>query len=293
MLGQTLSKQLKRGKLRRIGKPLYEGLIASQLWWLRWNERKLPAFDAPLVDEKLTAIIKTFERPETVARLLKSLRRFYPNMRVIVVDDSAKPIERAGVQNIHLPYDSGVSAGRQKALEAVQTPYVLLLDDDFIFYALTRLEEALERIEKEEKIDIMGGEVINLPSFRSADYRHARLHRTDAGSLMPPGSRMGGLPVYDKVPNFYIARTQRLKLVGWDARIKRLDHADFFTRAKGVLLTVYNKEFKILHAQTPHNTTYMRKRHEVEQDRMVLRMKYYADVSGSAQSFNKRQKIKR
>ena len=277
MLGQTLSQQLKRGKLRWIGKPLYEGLIASQLLWLQWKERKLPAFDAPLVDEKLTAIIKTFERPETLKRLLKSLKHFYPNMHVIVVDDSAKPLEVSGVESIVLPYDSGVSAGRQTALEAVKTPYVLLLDDDFIFYGQTKLEEALALMEREESIDIMGGEVVNLPSFRSVDYRHAQLHRTEATSLLPLGSQIAALPVYDKVPNFYISRTKRLKLVGWDARIKRLDHADFFTRAKGVLLTVYNKEFKILHAQTPHNTRYMRKRHEVEQDRMILKMKYYVN----------------
>jgi len=66
-----------------------------------------------------------------------------------------------------------------------------------------------------------------------------------------------------------------LKLVGWDERIKRLDHADFFTRAKGVLVTVYNPEFKILHAQTPFDRHYLSKRYDLGQDRLVLRMKYY------------------
>ncbi len=276
MIGKTLSHHLKRGKLQWLGKPLYEGLIALELKWVERKERgRLPFTDTPLVNTKLTAIIKTFERPETLQRLLSSLRRCYPDMHVIVADDSHEPQKPDGVETIILPYDSGVSAGRQKALDAVKTPYVLLLDDDFIFYADTKLEEALNILEREPVIDIMGGEVVNLPSFKAADYRDARLHPTTRTSLVPPGTLLESLPVYDKIPNFYIARTERLKLVGWDHRIKRLDHADFFTRAKGILVTVMNKRFKILHAQTPHNLPYMKKRYDVKQDSAVLKMKYY------------------
>ncbi|WP_297525002.1 glycosyltransferase [Sulfurovum sp.] len=276
MLGQTLSRHLKHGKLQWLGKPLYEGLVALELKWVEKKEQgRLPFTNTPLVNTKLTAIIKTFERPETLKRLLSSLRRCYPDMHVIMADDSHEPQKPDGVETIILPYDSGVSAGRQKALDAVKTPYVLLLDDDFIFYAETKLEEALNILEHEPAIDIMGGEVVNLPSFKAADYRDARLHPTDKASLIPQGTLLSGLPVYDKIPNFYIARTERLKLVGWDARIKRLDHADFFTRAKGTLVTVMNGQFKILHAQTPHNRPYMQKRYDVKQDSAVLKMKYY------------------
>ncbi|WP_292663811.1 glycosyltransferase [Nitratifractor sp.] len=276
MIGKRLSHLLKYGRLRWLGKPLYEGLIAAELAWIRWRERESLSFaPTPLVDGNLTAIVKTFERPKTLRRLIDSIRRCYPNLRVIVADDSKTPSFFEGMQTIALPYDSGVSLGRQRALEAVETPYVLLLDDDFIFYRETKLEEALQRMEKNRQIDIMGGEVVNLPSFKALEYKNAGLHPTESRSLIAPGTLIDGMPVYDKVPNFYIARTERLRLVGWDPRIKRLDHADFFTRAKGVLLTVMNKELKVLHAQTPHNRAYMQKRHDIQQDRTVLRMKYY------------------
>ena len=276
MVGRRLSQALKHGKLHWLGKPLYEGLIATELAWIRGRERKsLPFASTPLVDGELTAIVKTFERPKTLRRLIDSIRRCYPNLRVIIADDSRTPSFFEGIRTIVLPYDSGVSLGRQRALEAVETPYVLLLDDDFIFYRETKLEAALRRMEKNRQIDIMGGEVVNLPSFKAVEYKNAGLYPTESRSLIAPGTLIDGMPVYDKVPNFYIARTERLKLVGWDSRIKRLDHADFFTRAKGVLLTVMNKEFKVLHAQTPHNRVYMRKRQDVQQDRTVLRMKYY------------------
>lgn len=49
-------------------------------------------------------------------------------------------------------------------------------------------------------------------------------------------------------PQFFIARTERLRLVQWDENLKRVDHNDFFTRSYGVLLTVYDKQFYRLHA---------------------------------------------
>lgn len=243
--------------------------------YVRWQDKDKVFENTKLVDEKLTAIIKTFERPGTIERLIKSIKHFYPKMNVIIADDSKKTIQLDGVTVITMPYDSGVSAGRNRALSEVKTEYVLLLDDDFIFYYKTDFDEALKLMEENLKIDIMGGEVVNLPSFKANDYRNANLHPTDAKATTPQGNYIARMPVYDKVPNFYIARTDRLRLVGWDNRLKRLDHADFFTRAKGILTTVFNKNFKILHAQTPFNKSYMKKRNDVENDRIILHQKYY------------------
>jgi hypothetical protein len=66
-----------------------------------------------------------------------------------------------------------------------------------------------------------------------------------------------------------------LRLVGWDARLKRLDHADFFTRARGVLVTAYDDEFRCLHAQTPFDREYMRCRSDLDADAELLRARYF------------------
>jgi len=276
MLGRRWSYALKYGALRPIGKPLYETLVSAELAWVRFKDRTVRFSPTPLTDEKLTAIVKTFERPETVRRLIDSIERFYPRLRIIVADDSREPYEDARVDVIRLPFDSGVSAGRQAALDAVKTPYVLLLDDDFVFYGRTRLETRLELLEKESRIDLLGGEVVNLPSFRAADYGDADLFPTERASRLPQGTKIGSLIVYDKIPNFYIARTERIRLVGWDPRIKRLDHADFFTRAKGVLTSVLDPEMKILHAQTPYMRPYMDKRRDAAADWEYLMQKHYS-----------------
>ena len=259
-----------------IGKPLFTGMVTVELMWERFLDSFVPKpYGSPLVDKDLTAVIKTFERPEALKRLVKSIRRFYPFMQIVVVDDSQVPSHLEGVRTIVMPYDSGVSTGRNRALAAVETKYMLLLDDDFVFYRKTDLEPAMKMMQMQQEIDIMGGMVVNLPLFTVTDYSRSGLHKTSASAVKEVGSTIGGLPVYDKVPNFYIGRTERLKRVGWDERIKRLDHADFFTRAKGVLTTVFNPHFKVLHAQTPYDKSYMEKRNDDAADRRLLYEKYY------------------
>ena len=78
-----------------------------------------------------------------------------------------------------------------------------------------------------------------------------------------------------KVPNFYIGRTLKVRKVGWDDHLKRIDHADFFTRAVGVLTSVQDESFSVLHYPTYFNKRYMAKKGEVELDRAWLQEKYY------------------
>jgi len=275
---KSVLKQLKRGKLVFLGKPLFTALVTAELLWERLRDSAFsPDFHmTESIDANLTIVIKTFERPRTVKRLVESIRRFYPSVEIIVVDDSSVPLALEGVTVVSMPYDSGVSAGRNRGIHEVKTPYFLLLDDDFVFYRKTDLLIPLKKIMAHRKIDILGGEVLNLPLYTSTDYLHKPLYPTTASSLLPNGMEIDGMVIQDKVANFYIGRTTSVKNVGWDEKIKRLDHADFFTRAKGILVTAFTPTFKILHAQTPFDTDYMKRRNDVDADRAVLYRKYYA-----------------
>jgi len=267
------------GIFRPVAKPVHSGLIALVLLWEHFRDSfSAVEKDQDFIDANLTAVIKTFERPEVLKRLVKSLRRMYPNMSVIVVDDSREPVGLEGVETIVMPYDSGVSAGRSEALKHVETPYLMLLDDDFIFHRHTNILHVLKKLECLLEVDIIGGDVIYLPFYRKIDYAQEGLHPTKALSLAKLGTQIGGMKVHDKVANFYIARTQSIRKVGWDPQIKRLDHADFFTRAKGVLTTVFDPDFKVLHARTPFDKVYMGKRLDIEEDRKILRNKYYKKI---------------
>jgi glycosyltransferase involved in cell wall biosynthesis len=255
------------GPLRPLAAPVFEQLVASELAIARRVDR--PAPDTSL-DGELTALIKTFERPRVVERLVASIRRRYPTLPIVVVDDSRAPRELPSVETIVLPFDSGVSAGRQAGLDRVTTPYVLLLDDDFVFYGGTDLARALGRLAAQPRIDILGGQLIDLPLLRRRKPPLGQIFRTTAEPLVPIGTRIDGLPVCDKVANFYIARTDSLRRVGWNAVLRRLDHADFFTRALGVLVTVFDDELRCFHAQTPFDRAYMAHRLDVARDRAIL-----------------------
>lgn len=271
-----LREYLGRSRARGLVRAAYEATIAAELL----GDRVADALLAPRAGQggalldRLTLVVKTFERPRVLRRLVRSIRRFYPRLEVIVVDDSREPLRLPGVTTVTLPFNIGLSAGRAAALERVQTPYVLVLDDDFVFYRKTRLDPALALMEAEPRIDIMGGMVVNLPLRSAADYRGATLFPTDARPVHPIGSRLAGLEVYDKIANFFIARTDRLRLVGFDARLRLAEHSDFFTRARGVLTTVYNPELRCLHARTPFDPDYMAFRMDMDADTEVLRERY-------------------
>lgn len=225
----------------------------------------------PLLDE-LTVLIKTFERPRILRRLVASIRRLYPKLRIVVVDDSQEAIRLPSVETVTMPYDSGVAAGRNEGLGHVTTRYVLVLDDDYVFCRHTHLAPTLALMERFPEIDITGGQLIELPLFsvRPLAAVAGKIHATDSVPRHPLGSSLGGLMVVPKVPTFFIARRDRLASVGWDARLKRIDHADFFTRALGTLTTVFNPYLRILHARTPFDRGYMKARLDLSADRRLL-----------------------
>jgi hypothetical protein len=267
----------REGRFRAVAGPLHSAVVAQELLL----ERLLDAIAPPPPVEdaqlrELTALVKTFERPRILRRLLSSIRRLYPTLAVVVVDDSWDPVRLEGVRTIAMPYDSGLAAGRNEGLLHVTTKYVLVLDDDVIFYRYTRLGQALASMERHAEIDIMGGQLIDLPFFKprgSSDVFEA-IFPTKARPAVPLGSSIGGLTVRAKVPNFFLARRDRLALVPWDPQLKLIEHADFFTRALGVLTTVFNPDLKCLHARTPFNAEYMRNRLDLADYGQILGERY-------------------
>lgn len=267
------------GRLRWVGRPAYRALLAGELGAQRVLDlpgRRGRRRRAQAAADRLTIVVKTFERPHLLRRLVRSIHRTQPGVRVVVVDDSAEPTRLPGVDTVVLPFDQGVSAGKNAGLAEVRTPYVALLDDDFVLDRHTDLAGAVDRLDAHPEIDLIGGRVTYLPTFSSNDYRSSPLFPTTAAPKVPPGTVVGGLPVYDKVANFYVARTEPLRSVGWDPRLKRTDHTDFFTRARGVLTTVYDDDLRCLHAQDRFAAAYLAHREDTGGDRVVIAERWFS-----------------
>ena len=99
-------------------------------------------------------IVKTFLRPLALLRLLRSIVRHYPETPVTVADDgglrrgadaSSRRVcafvdAHPQVRLLELPFNSGISAGRNHLVRSTRAPFVLLLDDDYRFTEDTRIE---------------------------------------------------------------------------------------------------------------------------------------------------------
>lgn len=263
---------LVHGPWRVAAQPLYKMLLNVELATHRLVDARSEAVICPELRE-VTALIKTFERPQRCRALVSSIRRFYPDIPIIVVDDSCRPHALPGLTTHMMPYDSGVSAGRREGLSLVKTKYVINLDDDFVFFRKTDICSVIKQLEAFNEIDIVGGMVIDLPLYNKHE-RATGLYKHSTRSLVPVGSSIGGLEVRDKVFNFFVGRTESIRSVNWDSSLKRLDHADFFTRAKGQLVSVYNPNFRVLHVRDPFEFAYLKKRRDVDNDFAYLHSKY-------------------
>lgn len=268
--------ELARAARGRLGAPLRWGytaaseaeiLVASAVG--RLQPRPSPTVPG------LTVIAKTFERPRSARRMVASLRRIFDGP-IVVADDSESPqhYDDAAVHVVVLPFDSGVARGRNAALAEVGTEFVMSVDDDFVFTPDVHLGRVVEYLRRNPGVDLVGGTVINLPLFQATDYATARLFAYRGEPVRQAGTLVDGLPVLYKVPQFFIARTESVRRVGWDENLKRVDHNDFFTRAYGVLLTVYDRQFYCLHAQPKFDARYQAFRTDTGADFRYLGRKW-------------------
>lgn len=268
------------GRLRPVVRVGLDAVIAVEILGARVADlrRRRPA---PIDTSDVTAVIKTFERPRQSRRLVRSIRRLHPDVRILLLDDSVVPREVPGAELVSLPHNSGISVGRNTALAMVDTPYAVMLDDDFVFERRTRFDRPLAWMDEHPDVDILGGLVVNLPDWSRADYSRAPLFPGAAPPKVPIGSEIGGLRVFAKVPNFLLVRTERVREVGWSEELKVLEHRDFFTRASGTLVTAHDPAWRVLHARNPFDRgTPVRMQNQREAE-AFLWQRYVADRGGS------------
>lgn len=207
------------------------------------------------VKEEVSIIVKTFERPGSLRRLLASiLGSTAAGCRVLVGDASREPMRAwdggGRVSFFPLPFDSGLSYGRNYLLERVETPFCVVLDDDLVFTERTRLEVLLEIVAR-RGFDLAAGEgnllVRGKPGHANLERRGRRLTlEPDA----PPRSLVQGLPVYDMVSNFFLATTASLRDIRWDERFKVYgNHIDFFMRYSAKYRVTYTGEVVVDHVE--------------------------------------------
>lgn len=206
----------------------------------------------------LSIIVKTFGRPKSLIVFLKSVLKKYPNIKILVGDDSKNPnfsnmkkiFSGTNISFYKLPYDCGLSYGRNFLLDKVKTKYFCLCDDDFVFDKQTDLEYALNLLKKKE-LDIIGGYIRNYKIVKNLFDKiivigqkvfKYELPSNYLGSINRTGNTLNlnyiihQYPDYcdtDIVLNFFVANTKIIREKNrWDNRLKLQEHTPFFYNAK-------------------------------------------------------------
>lgn len=200
------------------------------------------------VSKDVTVLVKTFNRPKTVSGAVSKIRRFYPDIRILLADDSQDTvvINDGKTEVFPMPFDSGVSKGRNFLLEKVETPYFLMMDDDHYFNRRTNLGKMLRLLEDED-FDILSALVFQRAFLRREFYRkelvdfYLNMEMEDGVLKFVDGfyEKTQDYVTCDLVHQFFLAKTNAVQQIGgWDDRLKTADHADFFIRVKQAHLKV-------------------------------------------------------
>lgn len=183
---------------------------------------------------KLTAIIVTFLRDDYLKICLESLRKTYPEINIIVGDngrtsnDKKEMCERYEAEYFELPFDCGLCTARNMLVDMVETPYILVGDDDFKYDKNAKVDEMLDFLEVTDDYSLVGGRIIEGGVLRNYQgniddngnhFIYHPLQFTDHEEFIP----------CDITFNFFVARTEDVKAVRWDDEIKvAYEHSAFF-----------------------------------------------------------------
>ena len=199
----------------------------------------------------LTIGIKTFLRPHCLKECIKSIRKYYTRIPIYVADDSTDDVKLLNKKIISefnddaitlfdMPYDSGLSAGRNELVRHTKTPYFLVLDDARQFTNKTDIYGMLKFLSI-SGYDLVAG-VCNERDGEDSHYSRKFISEEvnagerpvvrykDIDMIEPISSGGHWLKAYDtnQTLNLFIAKTSHLKQSPWNDESKMGEHELFF-----------------------------------------------------------------
>lgn len=192
-------------------------------------------------EKNVTAVITTYESPSIVADCVASVKKYYPDMRIVVVDNSKTPTKIDGVKFVELPEDAGLSASRNAGLLYVNTPYVFITDDDQYVTDSSSVKRMYESAIN-NKLDLVGGSVVHSVSKIPAIYTGTMTRKPDRVELIRGKYRTlaDGTDIVDVTMNFFVAKMEIFKKIQWNRNLKICEHMDFFMKAQDLGLKIGN-----------------------------------------------------
>ena len=191
----------------------------------------------PYKVQDVTICIKTFERPHCLEACVKAIRKKYADIKIIVVDDSKTPGGNEEVtEYLIMPYDSGLSAGRNLAVKHVTTPLTMIIDDDTIFTSDKCIENMLDIYNKSDEINLVAGRLYQnkeqewhgkyILNDEDVNEKILEMHFGKSNTCI------AGHPIFDVVINLFLSDTKLLQQNPWNEDLKIAEHAEWFWRMR-------------------------------------------------------------
>nr|XP_046185850.1 beta-1,4 N-acetylgalactosaminyltransferase 2-like isoform X6 [Oncorhynchus gorbuscha] len=226
------------------------------------------------INYRVTIVTKTFLRYTELQVLISSIRTYYKDIKIIIADDSLEPqkVNGSNIEQYIMPPAQGWFAGRNLAVSQVTTKYFLWVDDDFLFTDKTKIENLVEVMEATPELDVVGGSVAGHGQFYfSLVYEEG--NGEDGGCLNRKGAvkyqPVPGFPTCSftsGVVNLFLGRIDAVRKVGFDPRLKRVAHSEFFMDGLGSLLVASCSHVSIGHQPKIANAKYSSFRRQKSKD---------------------------
>ena len=196
----------------------------------------------------LTAIVICFMRTQYTIDCIRSLRKTYPGINILVGEQvevlPSKEVmaacEEYSATYIRLPWDCGVGSSRNKLINFAETDYILVGDDDFLYDNNARVGQMMTFI-KDTDFDLIGGRILEKGNVRNyqghieigKDY--IKTTPIQNPELVKGFNHASGLRYEecDLTFNFFIIKKSAAQECPWDNVIKvAYEHHHFFIGLK-------------------------------------------------------------
>jgi len=227
--------------------------------------------------DDVAVVVTTFMRENDCMKCLSSIRKFYPDIKVLVADNGRHKderfinfLDRMNIDYVILPFDSGVSKTRNVALDNLKDfPYILLLEDDMELTEESEIEKFKAVLEAEPGLGMIAGAIDLDSGARALWAQQLEINRKDKmlfsyPIVNPEWIVSNGVRWHyaDQASNFVLLRNNQD--IRWDSDLKSGgEHIDFAIHIK--LDTAWRcsvtDEVICLHHAGEKTPGYLRRRH--------------------------------
>jgi len=194
----------------------------------KWNDINAPCRDKCYYP--IAVVMTTFLRDDIMLKCLPSYDK-YP-LRIYLLDQGTSTPNKEKFYNIYRKkdhiieysdFDIGLSAARNKLLDKVKEPYILLTEDDIEL--ITDPIKLTYKLLENDNLGIIGGMPITMPSGKEEHYEFELELKDKILYYKKTGK-------YDIVENFFVAKREVFDDIRYDENLKLCEHSDFFIRLK-------------------------------------------------------------